>query len=261
MKTIGNSLPLARIPLPGTIGGYGGGTWDVEGGQMVPKTPVQRAPIMFDAPPQRDRQPPPLPDYLEAQRPKKREPWRDVLGSIFDAMSAFGGGDANYWGGVNKAKDQFEDLQREYALTRAKQDNQARLRDAAPFSSGRDRLRWNPDTSQIETLYKGHQDFESYADTLNLKPGSDEYFKAVEDYVLRGHGPTALERSKTLDDYRTGNDLKAEGTRFRNRMTLRQLPTYRDTHGTPPRRSAGPTATGPNGEKIMWNGKEWVPVR
>lgn len=73
------------------------------------------------------QQAPGLPPELEAMRPQKRDTWRDVLGSIFDAMSAFGGGQANYWNGVNEDRSQFEDLQRQYTLMQQRMKAQAQM--------------------------------------------------------------------------------------------------------------------------------------
>lgn len=98
--------------------------------------------------------------------------------------------------------------------------NQADLSAAAPFTIGRNRLQFNPATGKVEPIYQGNADFEDYARALNLEPGSEEYFNAVEDYVLRGQGPTAFDRSKQIDDYRTGNRVKLEGLRQRNRVGL-----------------------------------------
>lgn len=149
--------------------------------------------------------------------------------------------------------------------------NEADLRAANPFSSGRDRVAYNPATGQSQVIYDGQEDFETYAGQLGLQPGTDDYFKAVEDYVLRSSGPTAHDRDLALEDERFGNRQVLEGLRQQNRLglegvkqgnrtTLRQTPTYRDRHGPPPRRSGNvaPTATGPNGQKISWNGKAWV---
>lgn len=98
--------------------------------------------------------------------------------------------------------------------------NQADLSAAAPFTIGRNRLQYNPATGKVEPIYEGNADFEDYARALNLEPGSEDYFNAVEDYVLRGQGPTAFDRSKQIDDYRTGNRVKLEGLRQRNRVGL-----------------------------------------
>ena len=38
-----NNLPMATpMPVPGNIGGFAGGTFDIENGRMVQRTPVQR---------------------------------------------------------------------------------------------------------------------------------------------------------------------------------------------------------------------------
>lgn len=150
--------------------------------------------------------------------------------------------------------------------------NEADLRAANPFSSGRDRVAYNPASGQSQVVYDGPQDFEIYANEQGLEPGTDDYFRAVEDYVLKSSGPSAHERDQQLDDYRTGNDLRMEGTRqsnrermeglrYGNRKTLREQPTYSDLNPRPAaRKTARPSATGPNGKKVEWDGKAWVPV-
>ena len=55
---------------------------------------------------------------------------------------------------------------------------------------------YDPATGQSHVIYDGPEDFETYAQQLNLEPGSEEYFKAVEDYVLKGSGPSAHERRR-----------------------------------------------------------------
>ncbi len=101
--------------------------------------------------------------------------------------------------------------------------NEADLRASAPFTIGRRRVGFNPATGQSEVLYDGPQDFELYASELGLEPGTDAYFKAVEDYVLRSSGPSAHTRDLALDDYRTANDVRMEGLRFGNRQKLEGL--------------------------------------
>lgn len=145
----------------------------------------------------------------------------------------------------------------------------ADLRASAPFTIGRERLQYDPETGQVSSLYKGDADFEDYADSQGLEPGTPEYFKAVEDYVLRGNGPSAMDYDMQLDDHRTNNRLRVVGTQQAGRERVRSMPTYRDLHPAPPRtsaprssRSSGrPTATGPNGQKVEWDGKAWVPVQ
>jgi hypothetical protein len=48
------------------------------------------------------------------QAPGKREVWRDVLGSVFDAMATLGGGQGNYWNGVQQQQDQYREDQKDY---------------------------------------------------------------------------------------------------------------------------------------------------
>lgn len=126
------------------------------------------------------------------------------------------------------------------------------------FMSGRDRVMFDPSTGDSATVYDGVDDFDNYASALGLEPGTDEYETAVTDYVLRGHGPTALGLDKSLDDYRT-----------RNRIKVRGLPTYRDAHPRPPaarggaRKPPAVTATNPKtGETVTLNSRgQWVPVK
>lgn len=148
--------------------------------------------------------------------------------------------------------------------------NGADLRASAPRVIGRSMVQYDPQGGTVDELYDGPEDFESYAETMGLEPGTQEYFDAVEDYVLKSDGPTAYEHDKGLDDYRTGNRLRIEGerqgnreslegVRQRNRVTTRGLPTYRDANPRPGGK-ARPTATGPNGQRVEWNGSAWVPA-
>ena len=131
-------------------------------------------------------------------------------------------------------------------------------------------VQYDPNSGGVNEVYDGAEDFETYAETQGLEPGTQEYFDAVQDYVLKGDGPAAYERDQGLDDYRTGNRLKIEGARQgnreslegirqRNRVTTRGLPTYRDANPRPGGK-ARPTATGPNGQKVEWDGSAWVGV-
>lgn len=101
--------------------------------------------------------------------------------------------------------------------------NAADLAASAPFTIGRSRLQFNPGTGETQALYTGPEDFDLYAQGLGLEPGSEEYFRAVEDYVLRSSGPSAFERDLELDDHRTANDAGLEGLRQNNRVSLEGL--------------------------------------
>ncbi len=96
------------------------------------------------------------------------------------------------------------------------------------FMSGNDRVRFDPATGTANVVYDGHSDAEDYAAALGLDPSTPEYGKAVQDYVLRGNGPTAF-------DY----DRQLEGVRQGNRVALRQMPTYGQTHPRPSAPRAG----------------------
>ena len=209
---------------------------------------------------------------IRALSPQEKK--RSTGQKVADAAALFVMGAAGNQAGVNAfAQRRRTNEQRAWEVARdvaqwkhadwARQ-NGADLGAAAPFTIGRDRLQYDPTTGETNTLYDGPEDFESYAEAKGFEPGSQQYFDAVEDYVLRSNGPTAYGRDKALDDYRTGNRLKMEGVRQGNRMTVRGSPTYRDTHPQPGgggRRSARPTATGPNGQKVEWDGNAWVPVQ
>ncbi len=112
--------------------------------------------------------------------------------------------------------------------------------------------------------------WDAYAAAQGLRPGTPGYKQALQDYVLRGNGPTAFDYDTQLDDHRTGNDLRLEGQRQGNRMRVRQTPTYRDTHAPPPRIGAPAgragaanaprmpkVAEGPNGQKLYLRNGRW----
>lgn len=96
----------------------------------------------------------------------------------------------------------------------------ADLRAANPFTIGRDRVQFDPRSGKSSVLFDGAEDFELYAEGLGLEPGSEDYFNAVEDFILRGSGPSAYERDVSLDDHRTGNDRGLEGYRQENRLEM-----------------------------------------
>lgn len=139
------------------------------------------------------------------------------------------------------------------------------------FMSGGDRVRYDPKTKQTYVLYQAPEQFEKYAGALGFEKGTPEYNQALQDYVLRGNGPTAL-----------GYDEELEGVRQGNRLQLRGMPTYGQSHPRPvaPRRGGGtmplpkplggvkpPTVSGPiatnpkTGERMRLVNGKWIPVR
>jgi hypothetical protein len=293
-RLFGSSLPVqaSAAPLPGEVKPATSGqlpALPAQGEEQPQRLPVlggsMREPFDYDA---LQRQI--LPEVKEPGTLKKIAM---ILGPMLMAM---GGNQA----GANAFIQQFAQQRRDREqqrleglrlIGRMKHDDWARqnaadLRAANPFTIGRDRLQYDPATGEVATLYDGAEEFEEYAEAMGLEPGSEEYFQAVEDYVLRSSGPSAHARDVELDDHRTANDRSLEGyrqqhrvgledlrqrnrsgleaTRQGNRLDLRGTPSYRDLN---PRsrassgRPARPTATGPNGAKVEWNGKAWVPVR
>ena len=166
--------------------------------------------------------------------------WQYLAAGVGDALTnQYGGGLGHSALGLLQRRDmQQQDRLNQAAATLANwryrdfaRQDQADLNASRPFTIGRDRMQYDPRSGQTNMLYDGQQDFEQYAATLGLEEGSPEYFQAVEDYVLRGGGPSAHARDieldgvrtqndERLDDYRTRNDRGLEDLRFRNRLSM-----------------------------------------
>lgn len=217
---------------------------------------------------------------------KKRSDLQKVLSIAAPVLMGLAGNQAgaNAFISNQQARRAADERQRLSALSmiqRWKHDDFARqngadLRASAPRVIGRSMVQYDPNSGGVNELYDGPEDFESYAETMGLEPGTQEYFDAVEDYVLKSDGPTAYEHDKGLDDYRTGNRLRIEGARQgnreslegirqRNRVTTRGLPTYRDANPRAGGRGGGtakPRAFNEKtGETYEYDGNAWVPVR
>ncbi|MFD1610852.1 hypothetical protein ACFSCW_03445 [Sphingomonas tabacisoli] len=211
------------------------------------------------------------------------------------------------------AQDQREEViwSRRHALKRQETLDDEKRKQLAPryFSGKEDQLSYDPSTGKVTTIYDAPSDAEGYARTLGYQPGTQEWRNAVTDYTLKAYGPTAAGVRSDLLDQRLEGQVNLEGVRQGNRVALRGMPTYAQTHprpsahsGTqgPPRTtgnvyapilakmargepltageqsvigmygrsnrgggghsSSGPTATGPGGKKVQWNGSAWVPV-
>lgn len=213
------------------------------------------------------------------KQPSTFEKIASIAGPILLAVSGNGQMAQSFLADVRARRDERERLQREAALTavkwRREDDLDAAKRNSPQYFSGNDdRVRYDPVTGQSTVVYDAPRDFEDYAG-LAGDAGTPAYFNAAQDYVLRGHGPTAFQYDRdletvrqagraSLEAQRQGNRVSLEGVRQRNRSSLRGSPTYRDIHPQPgaSRRPgpARPTATGPNGQKLEYDGKAWVPV-
>jgi hypothetical protein len=194
----------------------------------------------------------------------------DVVGSMADVMLQRSGLSPIY--GPNKQRQ--DSLQAEQAKTLAQRqweydqemqkrewamgDEQAKRNAPQQFMSNGDRVQYDPVTGEAKVVYDAQEPFDAYAQALGLEQGTPEYVRALQDYVLRSSGPTAYDYDVQLDGVRTGNDIQRK-----------QAPTYRQSNPLPRaaprgRKSGGggrnPTATGPGGKKIEWNGSAWVPA-
>lgn len=138
---------------------------------------------------------------------------------------------------------------REDALAEAKR-NEPRY-----FSGREDQVRFDPATGTATKVYDAPQDFEDYATARGFEPGSEDYFGAVEDYVLRGNGPTAFKYDADLQRLRQAGQVAQQAARLQGQMTLerqrqagrlglRSTPSYHDLHGGGGR-EAIPTAATP----------------
>jgi hypothetical protein len=276
------NIPMLTPNVPPRTGMFGRGFGGQSAGSQVSPVPVdsaqQTSPLGGSM-----RQPFDYDAALARLVPpeKKESTWATIASIVGPALMAAGGNQAGANAMIQNMADRrnsSQDARRraQEAVERWKHEdwsrqNGADLNASAPFTIGRDRLTYDPATGETASIYHGAPDFEEYARLQGLQPGTPGYNTAMVDYVLRANGPTALQGDRDLEALRSGNRLKLEDVRQGNRMELRGSPTYRDTHAPPPRpstagsgggrRSSGrPTATGPNGQKVEWNGSDWVPA-
>lgn len=232
--------------VPGSMGGFTGG--DVDGNQIASRDgasvmgPQQPASSQQESAEDLATSNNPLGgsmrqpfDYERAIQilagdQKKISPWRSVAAAVGDALVSSGGGTP--WA-TRSLVAQRQDMQDRMARARElalrwqhdayARQNEADLRAANPFTIGRDRVQFDPRTGETNVIYDGPDDFDLYANAMGLEPGTEDYFRAVEDYVLRSSGPSAYERDVQLDDHRTSNDASLENLRYGNRRGLEQL--------------------------------------
>lgn len=211
---------------------------------------------------------------------KKGVDWRMIAGIVGDGLLGLNGQPGIYGPNMWKMRQQQAEHQDRIAQMR----EQARIKLAEPdyATVNNRRVRIDPTTGQADVLYQAPQDFEDYAATFGAEPGTPEYDRLVQDYVLRGSGPTATDNYNTREEWRQENRLELEGERQGNRIglqdrrqagqrALKAVPTYRQANPLPPRSGGrsggsggvreGQTATGPGGAKVVYRGGKWVPVK
>jgi len=219
-------------------------------------------------------------DTAAGAMPKKKGvDWRMIAGIVGDGLLGAAGQPGVYGPAMYRERQARADQQRQLSEITLR----SRLDAAKPdyFTVNNDRVRYDPTTGATETLYTAPEDFDRYARSLGAEPGTPEYDRLAQDYVLRTGGPTATGLNMEEEDHRQGNRLGLEGVRQNNRsalvsqrlnnsLTLRQSPTYgqRNPKQTKPTgRGAGggvregQTATGPGGAKMVYRGGKWVPTK
>lgn len=160
--------------------------------------------------------------------------WRGVVGTIGDALLGMTIGQMPYHQGqvrqrndaLMRAQIAREDQRRQEDRTWHVEDRDAALNKPEYFMSGRDRVKFDPTSGQSAVVYDGPEDYQTYAQTLGLNPDTPDYAGAVQDYVLKGNGPTSQAARQALDSQRN-----------MQRIALRGMPTYAQTHQRP--RSGG----------------------
>lgn len=210
---------------------------------------------------------------------KKGFDWGKLIGVLGDSLSIAGGGRAQYVPHLMEQRVR----QSEHQDRMAQMQEQARIKMSEPdyATINNRRVRIDPTTGQAEVLYTAPQDFDDYAAALGAEPGTEQYDRLVQDYVLRHSGPTATDFNLEEEDHRQDNRISLEGIRQSNRSTLegqrqsgrralKTVPTYRQANPAPPRAGGGSrsgtqegaTATNPQtGAKVVYRGGKWVPVK
>ena len=102
----------------------------------------------------------------------------------------------------------------------------------------------DPTTGGFTETYRAPTDPERYAESRGFEKGTPDWNTAMEDYVLRGNGPTAFDYDVDLENARQGNRVGLENLRSGNRAHLRGQPTYSDTHPRPSKRGTPPVIGG-----------------
>ncbi len=226
---------MGSLQMPGLIGGFAGGTFDTDGTQVPPVGP--------GASPEPTAPAPQAGGIFGKSGSAGRKPWQDTVSRIGAALAAFGGNmapvqmmaqdrrfqeQAAAAAAARQAQWEREDAQRKEGRTWAVEDRDAQLNAPQYFSTGRDRVMFDPRTGESRVVYDGPEDYQTYASVMGYEPGTDEYTSAAQDFVLRGNGPTSF-----------SNDVRMQDIRQRDRLTLRQTPTFRQAIPAPSRSGGG----------------------
>ncbi len=219
----------------------------------------------------------------DATMPKKGGfDFRMLAGIIGDGLLGLNGQPGVY--AQNMWKQRHQQAEQRDRMEQMREQTRLKLSEPDYATINNRRVRIDPTTGKSEVLYTAPQDFDDYAASLGAEPGTKEYDRLVQDYVLRGSGPTATDNYNIREDWRQENREELEGVRQNNRIglqthrqegqrALRATPTYRQANPLPPRTGGrsggrsgggaqeGQTATGPGGAKVVYRGGKWVPLK
>lgn len=238
-------------------------------------TPSGALPMMSDKIANRGA---PMPDANG--KGKKGFNWRMLAGIIGDGLLGAAGQPGIY--GPNMWKLRQQQAEHQDRIAQMREQTRLKLSEPDYATVNNRRVRIDPTTGEAEVLYQAPQDFEDYAATFGAEPGTPEYDRLVQDYVLRGSGPTATDNYNLREEWRQDNRLDMEGVRQGNRQSLlgqrqagqralKGVPTYRQANPAP--RSGGrsgggggvregQTATNPQtGAQVVYRGGKWVPAK
>jgi hypothetical protein len=296
---------LGEIPanMPGIISGFGGGTWNADGSQATPvnqgdqleQMPFEMAMLEQQAPMGGQKRPGggllsflgksstrdamgQIGDYLLQANdmapiygPRKERADKRMIG---DKLAQYLGTSDPILGEIARINPEagmaMLKMRQEQQNRVALEQEQARLKASQPDIStiNNRRVKIDPTTGESKVLYTAPQDFDDYAASLGAEPGTAAYKKLVQDYVLRGSGPTATDFNMEEEGQRQGNRVDLEGVRQRNRTALRGVPTYRQANPAPRAPVGGGAAAGSKrfatnpktGERLELKGGKWVPA-
>lgn len=151
-----------------------------------------------------------------------------ILGPALMAATGNQAGAAAMIEGLRRPGEDYDRRMQEGGLDAVKwrrADDEARRKQNEPqyFSGSEDRVRYDPSAGTAERIYDAPQDFEDYAAAQGAQQGTQDYYDAVDDYVLRGNGPTAFKYDRDLETLRQAGRASLEAGRqdVRRALTIR----------------------------------------
>lgn len=214
--------------------------------------------------------------------------WKALAGIIGDGLMAYGGMQPTFGPGLARRREAEKQMEFDREKWAAEEAAKSAERLQPKFEQiGNTGGLWNPATNSYEPIYTAPQPFEIYARQFG-EPGSDEYFKALEDYRagtwndqgvagrltvqlprlqqsdinnrrstgvsrennIRSTGQSDTNSRRTANTQRRGQDIRSHDTRMSPAFRGKARPT-------------GRTATKPGtGERMQeLSDGRWVPIQ